>query len=601
MEKRGDYSISDIYQGGYSSLKPNYGELQPEVNFRIASSELGATTNPTTANQIDAVSKILNQGIVPIEIGSIHPDQFDQIPKQHFKEINRLAKLTGAKISVHAPIQTMEPSGITEQGWSEENRQLIERRLNNVVDRAVEVSDDGGVPITIHASNIPGTEYKMTPDGKKVSQLMIINRESGRMGPLQEEIRHYPELQNVEKAKKVDPEEELKLVNRQVWEKEVSNNVFSKDYADRMLSESYPLGKELYKKLASGEISQENLQPQQVSVINRIHNADEYLKNTEMSLRSLFDRAYKFGTEEDRRKLKEISDKYRQALGIKGNEKPDRFDLMKKSQALQILINGLSEVTPEMYIPVEKFAIDKSAQTFANVAFNAFERYKDTGKVPTLSIENLYPGMAFSTGKEMKELIEKSREKFVEQAVKKGVSESVARKEAEKIIGMTLDVGHLNITKKHGFKDEDIAREAAEMAKYVKHVHLTDNFGYSDSHLPPGMGNVPIKKILEKIEKAGTLEGARKIVEAGGWIQHFQTSPLSYTLEAFGSPIYSMKMGPYWNQAMGYHQDYSGGYGMMLPQVNYETFGAGFSQLPMELGGQRMGAQGGRMSGRPME
>ena len=38
----------------------------------------------------------------------------------------------------------------------------------------------------------------------------------------------------------------------------------------------------------------------------------------------------------------------------------------------------------------------------------------------------------------------------------------------------------------------------------------------------------------------------------------------------------------------------------MLPPVNYETFGAGFSNLPMDLGGQRPGGRG-RMSGRPME
>jgi len=39
----------------------------------------------------------------------------------------------------------------------------------------------------------------------------------------------------------------------------------------------------------------------------------------------------------------------------------------------------------------------------------------------------------------------------------------------------------------------------------------------------------------------------------------------------------------------------------MLPQVNYETMGAGFSMLPSELGGQRGGARGNRMSGRGME
>ena len=127
-------------------------------------------------------------------------------------------------------------------------------------------------------------------------------------------------------------------------------------------------------------------------------------------------------------------------------------------------------------------------------------------------------------------------------------------------------------------------------------------FGYSDSHLPPGMGNVPFKEILEKLEKKGDMEGVRKIVEAGGWVQHFQTSPLSYTLEGMGSPIYSEGVGPYWNQAVGLYQGYFGGGGNFLPNINYETFGAGFSQLPAELGGQRGGGgQGDRMSGRGME
>jgi hypothetical protein len=61
-----------------------------------------------------------------------------------------------------------------------------------------------------------------------------------------------------------------------------------------------------------------------------------------------------------------------------------------------------------------------------------------------------------------------------------------------------------------------------------------------------------------------------------------------------------MNMAPYWSQAPGFYSGYFSGFGEMLPQTNYETFGAGFSQLPRELGGQRQtGAS--RMSGTPME
>ena len=162
---------------------------------------------------------------------------------------------------------------------------------------------------------------------------------------------------------------------------------------------------------------------------------------------------------------------------------------------------------------------------------------------------------------------------------------------------MTLDVGHINLARKKGFKEKDILKEIKAISQNIKHVHLTDNFGYGDTHLPPGMGNVPIKEIMEELEKKGY--SGKKIVEAGGWPQHFGTSPFPYILEAFGPESY--KGGPYWNQVTGLQENYSGGFGRMLPQVHYETFGAGFSQLPTELGGQRAGAQGSRISGKPME
>ena len=62
-----------------------------------------------------------------------------------------------------------------------------------------------------------------------------------------------------------------------------------------------------------------------------------------------------------------------------------------------------------------------------------------------------------------------------------------------------------------------------------------------------------------------------------------------------------MTMGPYWNQIGGYQQGYFGGYGAMLPQKNFQTFGAGFSQLPSELGGNIPTTGQNRLSGTPME
>ena len=93
-------------------------------------------------------------------------------------------------------------------------------------------------------------------------------------------------------------------------------------------------------------------------------------------------------------------------------------------------------------------------------------------------------------------------------------------------------------------------------------------------------------KILEELEKAGALDDARLINEAGGFVQHFKTSPHPYALEAFGSPVYSMKMAPYWNQASNTMGNYFAGYGTMLPDQHFSMYGSGFSSLPTELGGQ---------------
>ncbi|MAH47399.1 hypothetical protein CMI37_16365, partial [Candidatus Pacearchaeota archaeon] len=200
--------------------------------------------------------------------------------------------------------------------------------------------------------------------------------------------------------------------------------------------------------------------------------------------------------------------------------------------------------------------------------------------------------------------VETSKKKFIDHAKmskKKGglgMSASKAKKQADKLLGVTWDVGHLNIMRKQGFTKEDIIAETKKIAPLVKHVHLTDNFGYSDSHLPPGMGNVPTKEIMEQLEKKGALKDARAIVEAGPFATTFKQSPFPWTLSALGSPIYSAKMAPYWNQTMGMRGNYFEFPMAYMPEKHFSIYGSGFSLLPEELGGQMPGTQS-RFTGTP--
>jgi hypothetical protein len=587
MEKKeAKYIIGDMYQGGYSTFKPNYGETF--TGYHLPAGNIGAPTKPDTANQIQQINQLINQGIIPIEAGVLSPEVFDQIPKQHFKEIGRMAGITGTKLSVHAPL--IEPSGIDPEGrrpWDDSYRAIAETQLNDMVEKVHDIKSKEPIPITVHSSGLPGTDYTMGKEGKEVGRLIAINKESGKLVPLEREERYLPggDLSNLQK---VNAKEELQILNDSEWRNSLSQVIYYKENADRILSEVKPYFHYIADKKAKGEKIDESVIDSEA--MKRAGNANMYLKDAHKYLNSLFSKAYKYGNEEERKQLLEVSNEFKKEMD-KDNTP------IGVSNALQTLIGGMSQISLEMYVPIEKFAVEKSSETFANVALNAYNKFGENA--PIINIENPPAGGAFSTGEELKELIEKTREKFVEKAVEKGIDKSNAKKQAEKLIGVTWDVGHINMLRKSGYENKDILKETEKVIPLVKHVHLSDNFGFEHTELPMGMGNVPMKEIMEKLNKEG-FEG-KKVIEAASWWEHFKTPPITETLGAMGSPIYSMQMAPYWNQSIGLQQGYFSGYGQVLPQGNYETFGGGFSNLPVELGGQRGGAGGSRMSGKPME
>ncbi len=603
----GDYHINDIYQGGYSSLKPSYGDVF--VGYHASASNIGMSTDARTANVVKDISKNISAGAKVVEMTQVSPEVFDAIPKQQLKELNRLSKLTGVDITVHAPVT--DSAGINQQGFSELNREGSERRIIDALIRSHEINPDGNSPVTFHSSKeLPGSEWKSlgTEDKpREAKRIIAINRESGKMIPLEKETYHYPggeEGKIREKAQ--SPTENLEMVNDSEWDNKISQLFFNKERADEILDQNKVQIQHLLQD-TGGKINPDDLTPTQQTAYMKMMDADNYLKEINKSANAIFSKAYKYGTDLQKKQLLEISEKYRKELekNAEGANIDEKF--FGQSRAMHQLLNNLQDpnLIPEMYVPIEKFTTEQSSKTFGNASFEAYKKFGN--KSPILSIENPPAGGALSTGEDLRNLVEASRKQFVKRAIKdKGMGEREAEKLAEQFIGATWDVGHINMLRNQGFKSKDIIAETEKIAPLVKHVHLSDNFGMEHTELPMGMGNVPIKEIMEKLDQ-GEKEGykGKKIVEAISWWQHFSEQgavpPLKATFQAFGSPIYAMEMGPSWNQTLGLQQGYSEGYGMMLPSGNYEMMGAGFSQLPGELGGQKPGASGSRMSGRPME
>src|SRR3989344_8765487 len=117
-----NYVIEDIYQGGFSSLNPDYGSAF--LGYHEAIKNIGVSTDPRTANILKEVSDKIAPGqkVVELSLG-IFPDvPIEAIPKQHLREVSRLSKLTGVDMTVHGPL--IEPSGLGKEGFSEMNRDI---------------------------------------------------------------------------------------------------------------------------------------------------------------------------------------------------------------------------------------------------------------------------------------------------------------------------------------------------------------------------------------------------------------------------------------------------------------------------------------------
>lgn len=585
------------YVGSYAALDPTsqarYGN-ELFTGYIMPAGRIGSPTGVQTANQLAEVNARLNEGMKTIEVQTLSPELLETVPKQHFQEIQRLAKLADADITFHAP--TVDPSGFTQQGWSEAAREQAEQQLLVAAEKAHSMNPTGNIPVTIHASAIPAAEWRKSLGGDEKEMMVVVNPESGEISGMRREKVYYPELKE---AVTLSPEKRLDMTNHSQWRNTLLGIQDMKRHADEMLGRA--MSQQGIRQIAPLEASKANM----------------YYEDIELRLSNMFDLAYKSGDERVRKELNGIKEKWVESSNemnevAQNPEKVHQLPLMKQifyDEMIQRFgVLGQPKTREEaremrgkpfairILKPVEEFAKQYASETVGNVAFKSFKEFGETA--PIISVENFMPNMAFSRADQLKELIKSSRQQFVKQAVKSGMKEVQAEKQAKKLIGATWDTGHINLLRKYGYSEEEIVKESKKIAPYVKHVHMVDNFGLEETHLPPGMGNVPIGKIMKEMKKAGF--NGRAIVEAGNFVAQFKTSPHQYSLEAVGAPIYGPAAGgPAWSQAMG---AYGGpvSYGAMFPEQHFSMYGAGFSSLPSALGGQMPGKQS-RFSGAPME
>ncbi len=624
---------SENFYGGaeYSfdseSISPVYG---------IKTSELAFPSDPLTANQLQAVSKKISTGAKTIEVSGLGlaarsaMSHLASIPKQHWKEIDRLRKLTGVDLTFHGPL--IEATGYSQrENWTEDKRQEVERQALEAVKLAQQMNPDGNVVVTFHSSNgLPEVEQKIkigtNPDGspeEKTVSLGVYNERTGQVGNIPSIQKDYFE----KGGKEITMTDWLKEHNEKAWKQELQGLQIESHRARQHIDEIIPYQEEFDKKakkaLGKGafEVYNESItDPKKyeadIQVLKKIdsdyvksqeifNNNVSYAKavseNNYVNFKEAFNKAFVVVSGEDKNKLEEFKKKslpvFKAYTEGKSNVKDFNVELSKGVNILTSLKNP-----PEAFQPLAKFAYEKAGQTFGNVAWNSYKKFKD--HTPIISIENPPVGMTGLTrAEEIAKLVKESQRVFVKNATLAGMSEKEAQEKAKKIIGATWDVGHINSMRKWGYDEADVIREARIISPHVKHMHIADNLGFEDAELPLGMGNVPINPILKMFPK-----GIKKTFETGDWFSKqgglgMAHTPVREAFEGASSNVYTMGESPtppYWSQISQAYGAYFGGIGTINPDVHHSIYGAGFSGLPVELGGEIPG-QRSRFSGAPME
>jgi hypothetical protein len=629
-----------FYEGSNYGFEPKYSDAFLGISYKSPAEQFGITTDPRNANQLKEVSGKLSTGAKTIEVSGVSPEIMESIPNQHLDEINRLRKLAGVELTFHGPL--VEPSGVTRQGWDNTHREQAERQIWDAVKRSHKINPDGNVVVTLHSSQgVPRAETKIFNEktGKEeLREFFVADESSGQFANIVPQINYLLEAHPEENPEKII-KKEIEKRNRDSWFRELQQVNFHAHAGSSDIDRAFNITEERKKALPSEQLEifekqkplaqlykahlegkgaekmkeiESEFGPEIASAMNQtmkqITHGDIYLRDAYQELQSLFNKAYNSAYKSNNKEDIEKLEAYRHEM-LKRKE--DFKDVEKIEEFADAITKGVSVLrsvqTPQTLKPMKEFLVDKSGETFANVALKSYKEFakgKSKNTAPIISVENPPFGAGLSTGEELNELIDSARKKFVEKAVLPesrggfGLSEKQADKEAEKLIGATWDVGHINMMRKYGYDEEELLKQTKKIAPKVKHIHLSDNFGLEHTELPMGMGNVPIKKEMEILNKFN--KQARKIIETGGaWYRDFKVSPLNMTLGAFGSPLYSSGASPSWTQSSGLTGEYSSGYGNINPDVHHATYGAGFSNLPAELGGQMAGRS--RLSGTPME
>ncbi|MFP3290107.1 MAG: hypothetical protein RXN31_02750 [Candidatus Nanopusillus acidilobi] len=272
----------------------------------------------------------------------------------------------------------------------------------------------------------------------------------------------------------------------------------------------------------------------------------------------------------------------------------------------QLKTTVFSEFPIPIVKPYQEVAIKTAPEVIAEGVRMLIEReisknpdgwYKDFDKyLSYINIEESYPGAPATRPDIWKKLLNNIREE-VKKVIEKypDLKNEIEKKYGsvdnfvKERIGATLDVGHIKMFEKYGYKKDDILKWVEEIKPEIRHLHVHETQAGEDTHLPLGMGWDDI--IASELEKLRDILENKKVTivhEPGGYYANkFNTIYGSeYSNLLAGAGPYDI----YGNIPYQFTTSLPYGGTQVIPEyiqyTRYSPYSVSiFSQLPIDLGG----------------
>ncbi len=508
------------------------------------------------------------------------------------RDIRELAEFNKVVLSTHATTQVGNLSGLTEGGFNEMAREMALNEIKRAIDFAADVTHGGAVVVHTGEFQRPifdsyGPDFMMNPAESDVSHpahpegerkkavFNIVDRRTGQIIPIRtDQPIPLPVWKKDEKGNYLVDEYGEKIPETEAD----PNNPGTVRYkmATRewtyFVEETQKYNKLNPEKQRSPEIQyfieQNDMQRLQFKSLSKFYGGIEQVEEAKKNLEKV-NKAIKFYEElekvtppEEQWKLKLPGYAPPGLQGLVPADDPRLPTQVLKDQKIhfegmlqRMIYSELSytqqareiEERQKYMSSIKDYAIQKSADTIARAALFAMQKSEQMRTKEPLYVapENIFPETYGSHPEELKNLILESRKTMSQQLNKMyGYDPKHAEELAERHIKATFDIGHAYTWRKYfvgdpkaSFAENEnkfkhwLLNQVEQLTKQgiIGHVHVSDNFGFEDEHVDPGMGRAPIKEFIEKIKKGGiknvTVEPAHQDYRAmlGGW-RHFGSS-----------------------------------------------------------------------------